>query len=344
MTTPGSQATLAPAVGERALIDRIRRRFPTPLVPFVVGNGDDAAVVKPERGALQVLTTDAQVEGVHFDRRYSTLEDVGYRALAVNLSDIAAMGATPRQMLVSLMLPAWASPEDVDALADGVVAAAREGAVDLAGGNVTRTPGPLVVDVTVIGAVRPRKFLTRGGGRPGDALYVSGSLGAAAAGLEWLRSQQSGPVGLPQDPSLAACVLRYRRPAPRTRLGALLGRTRTARACMDLSDGLADAARQMAEASGTGVRLDAAALPVDAGARRWFTERGTDPVRTAVASGDDYELLFAVPAKGGRRITAVGRQARGLLLTRIGELTSHDDMVLMRDGHSETLPPGFSHF
>jgi thiamine-monophosphate kinase len=345
LTTPGSQeALLASGAGERALIDRIRRRFPAPLLPFIVGIGDDAAIVKAERGALQVLTTDALVEGVHFDRRYSSLSDVGYRALAVNVSDIAAMGAAPRQALLSLMLPAWVTVDDVEALAEGVAGMAREAGIDLVGGNVTRMPGPLVVDVTVIGAVKPRKFLTRGGGRPGDSLYVSGSVGAAAAGLNWLRIRQPGPAGQPDDPSLAACVLRYRRPAPRTRLGTLLGRTRSARACMDLSDGLADAARQMAEASGTGVRIDAAALPIDAAARRWFTEQGADPVVSAIRSGDDYELLFAVPAKGGRRIAAVGRHARGLPLTRIGELTEEADVVLMRNGQTEILPPGFSHF
>jgi thiamine-monophosphate kinase len=345
LTTPGSQqASPASGLGERALIDRIRGRFPAPPLPFIVGIGDDAAIVAPERGALQVLTTDALVEGVHFDRRYSSLGDVGYRALAVNLSDIAAMGAAPRQALLSLMIPNWMTVEDVEAVADGVAGLAREAGVGLAGGNVTRTPGPLVVDMTVIGAVKPRKFLTRGGGRPGDTLYVSGSLGAAAAGLDWLRSRQPGPTALPDDPPLAGCVMRYRRPAPRTRLGTLLGRTRTARACMDLSDGLADAARQIAEASGTGVRIDAARLPIDVGARWWFTEQGADPVVASIASGDDYELLFAVAPKGGRRLAAVARLARGLPLTQIGELTEERDAILARNGQKETLPFGFSHF
>jgi thiamine-monophosphate kinase len=112
---------------------------------------------------------------------------------------------------------------------------------------------------------------------------------------------------------------------------------------MDLSDGLADACRQIAEASGTGVRIDAARLPIDAGARRWFTEQGADPV-VSIASADDYELLFAVPAKGGRRLTAVGRLTRGLPLTRIGELTEEPNVVLMRNGQAEVLPFGFSHF
>jgi thiamine-monophosphate kinase len=345
LTTPDSpQVAPATGRGERALIDRIRRRLPPPPIPFIVGIGDDAAVVKPERRELQVWTTDALVEGVHFERRYSTLADVGYRALAVNVSDIAAMGGAPRHALLSLMLPDWISAEDVEAVADGVGVMAAEASIGLAGGNITRTPGPLVIDMTVIGAVKPRKFLTRGGGRPGDVLYVSGSLGAAAAGLDWLRSWQPGPTGVPDDPALAACVERYRRPAPRTRLGTLLGRTQAARACMDLSDGLADGVRQIADASGTGARIDAARLPIHSGARRWFSEQGADPLVSSIASGDDYELLFAVPPKGGGRIRAVNRLARGLPLTPIGELTEQIDLVLVRNGQPETLPSGFSHF
>ena len=343
--TPGnSQVSSATGHGERALIDRIRRRFPAPPVPFVVGIGDDAAVVKPERGALQVLTTDALVEGVHFDRRYSSLADIGYRALAVTVSDIAAMGAAPRLALLSLMLPEWIAVEDVEALADGIAMMAAEAAVGIAGGNVTRTSGPLVVDMTVVGAVKPRKFLTRRGGRPGDILYVSGSLGAAAAGLDWLRARQAGPEEVPEDPGLASCVDRYRRPVPRARLGTLLGRTQAARACMDLSDGLADGLRQLAEASGTGVRVDAARLPIDPAARRWFSAQGADPVVSSIASGDDYELLFAVPPKGGGRVKAVSRQTRGLQLTAIGELTREPELVLIRNGQTEILPSGFSHF
>jgi thiamine-monophosphate kinase len=344
-TTHGSSQDAPAALhGERGLIDRIRRRFPQPAVPLVVGIGDDAAVVQPDRGALQVLTTDALVEGVHFDRRYSSLVDIGYRALAVNLSDIAAMGAMPRHALLSLMLPEGIGVEEVEALADGVAMSAREARVGIAGGNITRTTGPLVVDMTVVGSVKPRKFLTRGGGRPGDVLYVSGTLGAAAAGLDWLRTRPAGPAGVPEEPGLATCVDRYRRPVPRLRLGALLGRTRAARACMDLSDGLADGVRQIAEASGTGVRVDADRLPIDPAARQWFSQRGADPVVSSIASGDDYELLFAVQPKGGGRIKAVGQLARGLALTAIGELTQESELVLVRNGQPEILPSGFSHF
>jgi thiamine-monophosphate kinase len=352
LSSPGSlQDERVSDVGERALIERIRVRVPPAPRALVVGIGDDAAVAAPDRGALQVLTTDALVEGVHFDRRFSSPADIGYKALAVNVSDIAAMGGTPRLALLSLMLPQDLALADLDALLDGLLQMASGCGVALAGGNITRSPGPLVVDVTATGSVRPRKILTRGGGRAGDSLYVTGRLGAAAAGLGWLRARAAGDdtsglaqIARPADPQLAECVARHCRPEPRVRVGALLGRNRAASACMDLSDGLADAVTQMAGASGTGATLDAAALPVHPGAEAWFSAAGQDPLAAAVAGGDDYELLFAVPRRSRGRLRAVVREARGLQVTRIGELTTERTIGIHRDKRLDPLPAGFTHF
>jgi thiamine-monophosphate kinase len=331
-------------VGERGLIDRIRRRLPPAPASLVVGIGDDAAVAEPERGALQVLTTDAMVEGVHFDRRFSSLFDVGYKSLAVNVSDVAAMGGTPSLALLSLMLPDATTESDVDALVAGLSALAGPSRITIAGGNITRSPGPLIVDIALTGSVRPRRVLTRGGGRPGDGLYVTGTVGAAAAGLGWLRDHAIGPESRPEDAALAECVDRYRRPEPRSRIGALLGRTRTATACMDLSDGLADAVRQLSEQSGAGARIDAELLPVPAAAAAWFSAKALDPVGAAVAGGDDYELLFTVSPRRSRALKAIVSQARGVSVTRIGQLVEGQDAVLVRQGHPEPIPQGFAHF
>jgi thiamine-monophosphate kinase len=331
-------------IGERALIDRSRRRLPPAPASVPVGIGDDAAVAEPDRGALQVLTTDAVVEGVHFDRRYSTMADVGHKALAVNISDIAAMGGTPRLALLSLILPDNLAVADVDALLDGLIPIAEENRVAVVGGNISRSPGPLIVDVTLCGSVRRRRVLTRGGGRPGDQLYVTGAIGAAAAGLAWLRRHASAPTDLPGEADLAPCVQRHRRPEPRARVGALLGRTRAATACMDLSDGLADAVRQIAESSGTGAVIDAARLPIHAGAREWFSSNAQDPVEASLAGGDDYELLFAIASRNRGRFRLIERQARGVRLTRIGELTADPVIAIERQGTREPLPAGFVHF
>jgi thiamine-monophosphate kinase len=326
------------------LIDLIRQRFPSPPALLPIGIGDDAAVAVPSRGELEVLTTDALVEGVHFDLRLSSFADVGYKALAVNVSDIAAMGGTPRLALLSLMLPDRLTVPDVTAFLDGFEQMAGQARVALAGGNITRSPGPFIADVTAVGSARPRKILTRGGGRPGDVLYLTGDLGAAAAGLGWLRAHAEDTAGLSLDPVIGACVARYRRPEPRVRFGSLVGRTRAASACMDLSDGLGDAVSQVARASGTGAAIDADSLPIPAAARRWFESVGADPVLAAVGGGDDYELLLAVPARRLGRFRSAVRQARGLKVTRIGELTASPAIVLRRNGDAAPLPEGFRHF
>ena len=332
--------------GERDLIAEIRARVPAAPPWLVVGIGDDAAVVKPERGALEILTTDGLIEGVHFDRRFSAPRDIGWKALAVNLSDIAAMGGTPRLALLSLALPDAIALDEVHALVDGFLALAADARVTLAGGNVTRSPGPLMVDVTVTGFARARQVLTRGGGHAGDDLYMTGTVGAAAAGLGW--SKESTGAKDSKEPEgiegIDACVRRHCAPEPRVRIGALLGRNRAASACMDLSDGLADAVRQMAAAAGTGAAIEAAALPIPAAAAEWFRRAGLDPITGAVAGGDDYELLFAVPRRARGRLATVIRQARGVPITRIGQLTKESPTVVLREGCQEPLPPGFVHF
>ncbi len=346
MNTPASPdlPRLVSDLGERGAIDRILRALGPSASGMFVGPGDDAAVVEPERGALQVLTTDALVEGVHFDLRFSSPADVGYKALAVNVSDVAAMGGTPAFALLSLMLPDSCTIATLDGIVDGLLQMASEARVALAGGNITRSPGPLVVDVTVTGNVRPRRVLRRSGALPGAKLYVSGTIGAAAAGLGWLRAQSpADPFGTPPS-ELIDCVQRHRRPSPRFKLGALLGRNKAASACMDLSDGLADAVRQIANASGTGAVIDAASLPIHQGAAGWFASQNLDPILESLRGGDDYELLFAVPAKVKGRLRHVASLVKGLPLTHIGELTPSPSIVLRRDGTDSPLPAGFVHF
>ena len=334
----------AAATGERALIQHIRSRLPAHPTSLLIGPGDDAAVLAPTRGALQVLTTDALVEGVHFDRRFSSLSDIGYKALAVNVSDIAAMGATPEFVLLSLILPDGFSRTELDELLDGVLEMAAKARTSVAGGNISRSPGPLIVDATATGSVRPRRVLTRSGGRPGDSIYVTGSIGGAAAGLAALKSGAVSVAGAAAAGQMAGPVRRHQRPEPRLRFGSLLGRNRAASACMDLSDGLADAVRQIAAASGTGATIDASLLPLDPEASAWFAGQGQDAVLSALTGGDDYELLFTVSRKLRGRFRGVQTHAQGLPVTRIGELTDGHDVRLSREGRPEPMPEGFTHF
>jgi len=325
-------------LGEHALLARILTRLPRPSSTVLVGPGDDAAVLAAVRNERSVVTTDAVVEGVHFSRAFSSPSDIGHKALAVNLSDLAAMGATPRWALLSLLLPGSVLVRDVEDLVDGVSVLAQQHAVSVVGGNITRTGGPMIVDVTAGGDVRPRRWLTRGGAKAGHEIWLSGSIGAAAAGLEML---DASDTRVPD----AVCVRRHVRPDPRVRLGAIVARSQAASAMMDLSDGLADALRQMSAASGVGVRVDASALPIEPGARDWWASRGVDAVIAAIAGGDDYELLIAAPAKRVGAMRAVTRQVADPPLTKIGVFTKNaGELVFVRDGNDERIPEGFAHF
>jgi thiamine-monophosphate kinase len=327
---------------ERDLIARIRQRVPTTTPPWlVVGMGDDGAVVEGERNHLQVLTVDAVVEGVHFDRALTPPEAIGHRALAVNLSDLAAMGARPRLALLSMAVPPALPLSDFDAIVAGFATLADRYHVQLVGGNLTRSPGPLMLDVTAMGVARRRHVLRRQGARAGDEVFLTGTIGGAKAALQRLRA--GGEVEPGPDPKLAATTRRYLFPEARVRAGVLVAKNRAASACMDVSDGLADAVTQVADASGVGMTLDAAALPIDPGAREWFAAQGLDPVWEAMSDSDDYELLFTVPRRTRRSFFAAATLS-GTLVTRIGVCTPA--LGVRVDGHPEgrALPAGFSHF
>jgi thiamine-monophosphate kinase len=334
LSTPSSVA----ATGERALIDLIRTRVP-PSPPWVtLGIGDDAAVVEPEPRSLDVFTTDALVEGVHFDRAFTPPDAIGHRALAVNLSDLAAMGARPRVALLSLVLPADLLLSDLTAIVDGLLALAARHKVALVGGNITRTPGPLCIDITAVGSVHRRKFLTRSGARPGDQIWVSGHVGSAAAGLASLVS------GARTAGAMTACEEAYLRPEPRIRLGLLLARNGAASACVDLSDGLADGLHQLALASEAGLVVDGQAVPVAADAREWFVAHQADPVMAAMRGGDDYELLFTVSARQRARLRSVRQTLGSLAVTRIGTVTASRTVRLKTAGGECPVPAGYEHF
>lgn len=328
---------------EAELVARIQARLPPPPEWVIVGIGDDAAVVEPARNRLEVLSVDALVEGVHFERAFTPPGAIGHRALAVNLSDLAAMGAEPRLALLSLALPPALRCDDFDAMIGGLSELAARHRVHVVGGNLTRSPGPLVLDVTVAGSVKRRQALTRRGARPGDVLYVSGSMGAAAAGLQMLGAKSSTTeVPDKNGGHERSCVQRYLYPEPRVRTGLLLARNRAASACMDLSDGLADAVTQIATASGVGAVIDADAVPIDPDARAWFEAHGLDAATEGLTGGDDYELLFASRPQWKGRLDAARNGGAGL--TKIGACTEELEVALRRGAGKEPMPHGYRHF
>jgi thiamine-monophosphate kinase len=294
----------------------------------LLGVGDDAALLEVPPGQALVAATDTLVEGRHF-LADAPAESVGHQALAVNLSDLAAMGADPAWALLSLSLPesdeAW-----VKSFADGLYALAERHGIALVGGDTVR--GPRVVTVTALGFVEPVLALRRAGARPGDVLYVSGWPGEAAAGLEALRRR---PAPVPDD----ALVRRYRFAEPRLALGrALRGR---ASAAMDVSDGLLGDLQKLCAASGVGARLDLERLPVSDELARCHSPPECE--RLVLFGGDDYELLFTLP---GADAHALEQELSGTCeLHRIGVIESSPGVRCARHGVHEALSGGgYDHF
>ena len=332
----------AERVTERGVIDRIRRATRGEVTDVRVGIGDDCAVLRPEPGQLLLATTDLVLEGTHFRRRYTAPADVGWKALAVNLSDIAAMGGRPRWALVALACPSSTLPGDVDAFYDGLLSLAREYDVSIVGGDTTESASGWVVSITLLGeAVTP---ILRSTARAGDVIAVSGSLGRSAAGLAVLE-RNSTSAEIPGD-AIATVSAAHLRPRPRVAEARWLAAAGGVTAMMDLSDGLLIDLGHIAEESGVGARVETARIPIDAATRRIADALGQDAVQWAAGGGEDYELLVTCEATAFPRLSEGLEGATGLPLHRVGEIVPASEGVAFigHDGRPVTVTPGFEHF
>jgi thiamine-monophosphate kinase len=299
-------------MGEFELLARIRERLPQPGPQVRVGMGDDAAVVQP--AGATATSVDAIVEGVHFRRGRSSLAQIGHKALATALSDLAAMGARPGEAYTVLGVPPDLDEDGCIELFGGIAALAARTGVTLAGGDVTRAP-VLTVATTVVGhAADADAFVTRGGARPGDLLAVTGELGGAAAGLLLLER----PELVEGDTELVE-GLRARQLTPEPRLAAGMALAAAgATAMIDLSDGLGGDATHLASQSGVALRVDGGALPVANGVAEVALAAGLKTIQLTARAGEDYELLAALPpARLAEAVAAV--EDTGTTLTPIGE-------------------------
>jgi thiamine-monophosphate kinase len=297
-------------------------RLPAPPPEVVVPIGDDCAVLRFE-DTLWVAAADMLVSGRHF-KEWATPEDVGYKAVAVNVSDVAAMGGTPRFVLTS---GGASDAKTVLRCMEGVIEACEEFGVYPLGGDTTGAAA-LTVDVSILGQLAHAPVL-RSGARPGDLLAVTGELGASVAGLLVLESGSSGPERL---------VRKHLRPEPRVAAGRAAARL-GARAMIDLSDGLASDVRHICERSGVGCRLDLDLLPIAGDTREYLRSTGRDPEILAATGGEDYELLVAASQEVVEGMAAESE----VPVTVIGEVTG-GEVVFLRDGEQLTNLSGWDHF
>jgi thiamine-monophosphate kinase len=307
-------------MSEFDLLARVRERLPPPGPRTRVGSGDDAAVTVP--GGATATSVDALIDGVHFRRERASLAQIGAKALATALSDLAAMGAEPGEAYVVLGVPPDLDEDGCLALLDGLIEVGVATGTTLAGGDVARAPN-LTLAITVVGhATEPEALVTRSGGRAGDVLVLTGELGGAAAGLLLLEGK--GEVtGLDPDRE-AALITRQLEPQPLLAAGRALAAT-GATAMIDLSDGLVGDAGHLAEASGLAARIDGGALPVAPGVAEVAAANGRDPLELAASGGEDYELLAALPPdRVGRAVEAVEG------LTPVGDLLAGEGVEVRR--------------
>jgi len=327
---------------ERRLIEIIRRAARrSPAVR--VGIGDDCAVLESASGSLVLATTDLLIEDVHFRRRWATPMDIGWKSLAVNVSDIAAMGGRPRWGLIALACPEAVTVEEAEAFYAGVQALAAEHDVVIVGGDTCASPWGWIINVTLLGEA-VRAPLLRSTARAGDVIAVTGSLGRSAAGLALLEANPA-PAGVPGD-ARADVTAAHLRPRPRTREGLWLGEAGGVTAMIDLSDGLATDLGHLCEESAVGARVDLARIPVDASVREVARALGRDAVHWATGGGEDYELLLTCAPDAFDRLAGGLARATTTTLTAVGEMMPAADGIRYLDacGEAVSVGPGFEHF
>lgn len=293
---------------------------------------DDAALLEPTAGMQLVLAKDALVEGVHF-LAHDSAEHVAQKALRVNLSDMAAMGATPRGYLLALMRPKRLPPEWLGRFSQGLAQDQAAFGITLIGGDTVVTPGPLTLSVTMLGEAPRGQALRRGGARAGDDIYVSGTLGGAALGLDVLQGRLSPPMAASEF-----LIRRYRLPEPRIELGETL--RGVAHAAIDISDGLIADLCHVLNVSGKGAEIHTHQIPISQAAA---PHRGA--LEAALSGGDDYELLFTADPEQRPAIQAIGKDL-SLSLTIIGHVTDGSDLDIL-DAKGRPFPidrAGWQHF
>jgi thiamine-monophosphate kinase len=310
-------------MGEFELLARVRKRLPAPGPRIHLGSGDDAAVTVP--GGATATSVDAVVEGVHFSRETATLAQIGHKALATALSDLAAMGAEAGEAYVTLGVPPDLNEDGCIELLDGMLALAATTGTSVAGGDLTRA-GELFLAITVVGhAASPDRLVSRCGAQPGDLLALTGEIGGAAAGLE--------------RPDIEELRVRQLEPTPRLGAGRALAES-GATAMIDVSDGLGADAAHLALCSEVGLRIEAAAVPLAPAAQELHRAAAGEPWQL-LGGGEDYELLVTISPGQLKEAERTVRDAEGIALTQIGEVVAGSGVEIRLPGGRLVEPEGF---
>lgn len=335
---------------EFTLIRRLKDQFARQTPGLVQGIGDDAAVVEIGVPIWWHLTTDLLAEGIHFDLKSCSPTSIGYRAAIANLSDLAAMGAVPRYLLVSLAIPKHMNQSHLDAFYRGMMKACRPYDVALIGGDTSASKAGLFLSITLLGTTAKQRALFRHGAQVGDQIYVSGTLGDSLAGLRLLLDGTASRSSKKNGSHLAPfhrqfLIGRHLKPTARVAEGQWLNNGRLATAAIDLSDGLSGDLRHICEESGVGAEVEIDHLPLSPACRAYANARGISAVRLAITGGEDYELLFTASTRYRHALERQAR-ARGFHITRIGTIRPKKFGIQMTvQGRTQPLPQiSYEHF
>jgi len=321
-------------IGEFGFIERIRRQI-HPGGAVQLGIGDDCAAVTVPPHELLLTSTDMLIESVHFRRDWTSWDALGEKSVAVNVSDVAAMGGLPRHLYLSLGVPDNLTVEDLDLFITGFLRAAAGYGITLVGGDTCRSPELFMISVTVEGTVPAAEMIQRRGARPGDAIFVSGTLGDSALALQLL---------LRGTTPASELAVRHHQPQARSRLGRQLAAARFPSAMIDISDGLLADLGHILESSAVGALIDTTTLPLSDAFR---AELKKDPglLELALTGGEDYELLFCVPQAACEAVASLAES--GLPLTRVGTVMPPEHGLQVRNADGAQHPrqaKGFNHF
>jgi len=330
-------------IGEFGLIERIASRLPKPGEGVVAGIGDDAAVLRASGDKYLLTSCDIQVEGVHFLRDRISPQQLGFKAVSIKVSDIAAMGGLPRYLTISLILPNETAVEYVDDLYEGIQQACELYGTEVVGGNMARSLAGVIVDVFLVGEVEKERVLLRSGARVGDALLVTGHLGESAAGLALLLNPEATCAEAHRQRVLAAHL------TPRARLqeGRAIAQSGLATAMLDVSDGTASDTGHICEMSHVGARLWAARLPISEATQAVAQATGGEARQWALQGGEDYELLLTAPAQWAHELAGLVQRQTGTGVTVIGEIVPAADGITLSQADGTQVPldkGGWNHF
>ena len=354
--------------GEFFLIHRLQAKLMHPQEKkIIIGMGDDCAVLQGTQGNYLLVTTDMLIEGVHFSRRYSSFQQIGQKAIIVNISDIAAMGGKPKFAFLSLALPPTLSLEEFDELSLGITETAEKHSVSIVGGDTNACPGyfnssckdeslqgqhsGLVINITLLGEIQSKNILTRRGAREGDLIVLTGHVGESAAGLDLLRCIKNSPADKNRIDEkkihYQQAIKRHRVPVIRLAEAQLISQNHLATAMIDVSDGVVGDLRHICRQSEVGAILWCEQIPISKAVRHIAPLFHKPPLSYGLSGGEDYELLFTCPPDRIDKAKRFIKQGTGTSISIIGEITQKEKGVRLIDSQGHSIPApesGFDHF